>query len=967
MQFRRFFIRLFLAFTFCTSFGAVAYAQASGSLRGEVLDPTGAVVPGATVSITGNGLTRTAVSDGRGSYEIDGVAPGSYTVDASATGFAEYAQPEVTVAAGQIRQMNLTLEIAVEKEEVQVEDDAPNVDTSPADNASAIVIKGKDLDALSDDPDEMQSELEALAGPSAGPDGGQIYIDGFTGGQLPPKSAIREIRINQNPFSAEYDKLGYGRIEILTKPGSDQLHGQAFFNINNSVLNTNNPFASQEPGYQSEMFNVSVGGPINKNASYFFTAQRRNISDDSIINAYTLDQAFNPTRFSDAVLNPRVRTNISPRIDYQLGQNNTLTVRYQFVDDNETNDGIGQLSLVSQAYNVHSTEHTLQVTDTQVISSHTINETRFQFIRSINNQTPQSTDPTISVLGAFTGGGSAMGAVSDRVNRYELQNTTSMSLGHHVFKFGGRLRAWHEVDDATANFNGTFTFSSLAAYQTTQLGLQQGWTAQQIAAAGGGPSQFSIITGQPTASVTLVDAGLFAQDDWQVRPNLTLSAGLRFETQNDISDHADFAPRFSLAWAPGHSKGAPKTVVRAGFGIFYDRFAQDLVLNADRLDGTTEQQYIVTDPTFYPNIPGTADLTGALSLPTVYRIANNLRVPYVMQSAVSLERQVTKSAKVSLTYLNSRGVHQLLSENINAPLPGTYNPLDPAAAIRPLGNIGNVYEYVSQGVFRQNQLIANFNIRTGPRLSLFGYYALNYANSDTAGASSFPSNPYDLALDYGRASFDVRHRLFLAGTIGLNHGFSISPFVLVTSGQPFNITIGQDLNGDSIFNDRPAFATNLSSPTVVQTPWGAFDMAPQPGETIIPPNYGTGPGQFTANLRLSKTFSFGKKTEADSGTPQDGAPHGGGGPHGHGGPVGGFGGRGVGGPGGPFGGANTSGGRYSVTFSVFARNLFNRVNLAPPIGNLNSPLFGQSIALAGGPFGTSAANRRVDFQIIFSF
>jgi hypothetical protein len=966
MQRRFFNTKLFSILLVCIALSSAAFAQASGSLAGHVLDPSGAVVPGASISASTNGKTWNGVSNSLGAFEITGLPPGSYAVKAVATGFAEYVNPNVSVAAGQKCLINIPLAIAVEEQRVQVEEESPNVNVNPTDNASTIVIKGADLDALSDDPDELQSELEALAGPSAGPSGGQIYIDGFTAGQLPPKSAIREIRINQNPFSAEFDKLGYGRIEILTKPGTDHLHGQALFDINNSALNTSSPFASQEPSYQSEMFNASVGGPINKRASYFFSAQRRDINDNSIINAFVLDPSFNTSRFSQAILNPRVRTNISPRVDYQLSANNTLTVRYQFVDNNEKNDGIGQLSLATQAYDLHSTEHTLQVTDSQVISPRTVNETRFQFIRGINDQTPFSTDPTISVLGAFTGGGNALGTVNNHTDRYELQNITSMSLGHHFLKFGGRLRAVNEVDDSTANFNGTFTFTSLQAYQVTQLGLQQGWSPQQIRAAGGGANQFSIITGQPTASVTLVDAGLFAQDDWQIRRNLTLSAGLRFETQNDISDHADLAPRLAIAWGLGKNKGAPKTVVRAGFGIFYDRFTQDLILNADRLNGSTEQQFIVTDPSFFPDVPATNALEGALSLPTTYRIAGNVHAPYVMQSAVSLERQLSKNAKVSLTYLNTRGVHQLLSENVNAPLPGTYNPADPSTAIRPLGSVGNVYEYESAGVFRQNQLIANFNLRAGPRLSLFGYYALNYANSDTAGASSFPANPYDLALDYGRAAFDVRHRLFLAGTIGLNHGFSLSPFVLFTSGQPFNITLGRDLNGDSIFNDRPAFATNLSLPSVVATPWGTFDTNPQPGQTIIPPNYGTGPAQFTANLRLSKTFSFGKKDAIASAQSPMGGPHGDG-PRGRGPAGGGIGGGSLTGPGGPFGRPNTGSGRYTITFSAFARNILNRVNLAPPIGNLSSPLFGQSIALAGGPYNTASANRRIDFQIVFGF
>src|SRR5206468_2666976 len=245
------------------------------------------------------------------------------------------------------------LSIEEQKEKVVVSDSTTQLDTSSGSNANSITLKGKDLEALSDDPDELQEELTALAGPSAGPNGGQIYIDGFTAGQLPPKSSIREIRLNQNPFSAEYDKLGYGRIEILTKPGTDKLHGQILINGNDSDFNARNPFVglADQPGYHSVLYSGSLGGAINKKTSFFFSLDRRNIDEISIIDAPVLDANFNQTRFTGAVPNPRTRTNLTPRVDYQLSPTNTLTARYQYFRENEMNNGIGQFSLASQGYN----------------------------------------------------------------------------------------------------------------------------------------------------------------------------------------------------------------------------------------------------------------------------------------------------------------------------------------------------------------------------------------------------------------------------------------------------------------------------------------------------------------------------------------------------------------------------------------------------------------------------------------
>jgi hypothetical protein len=259
------------------------------------------------------------------------------------------------------------------------------------------LIKGKDLDALSDDPDELQSELTALAGPSSGPNGAQIFIDGFTGGQLPPKSSIREIRINQNPFSAHYDKLGYGRIEILTKPGTDKIHGNMMVMGNDSSFNSLNPFVSDEPPYYSVFANGSVGGSVGKKTSWFGSVFYRNSAANSIINAYVLGPSGDEYNYAAAVANPQSRLDISPRFDFQLGDKNTLTVRYMFDRQVQTNSGVSQFALESQAYSVSNYENSLQASDTQIINANTVNETRFQYVGARTDQVAQSVDPTVTI------------------------------------------------------------------------------------------------------------------------------------------------------------------------------------------------------------------------------------------------------------------------------------------------------------------------------------------------------------------------------------------------------------------------------------------------------------------------------------------------------------------------------------------------------------------------------------------
>src|SRR5437588_9552239 len=844
---------------------ASTFAQApTGRLQGQISDPTGAVIPDAAITLrNSSGLVVAAKSGGAGEYEFRNLAPGKYTVSVNATGFVPATQ-EIEIVAGQVKKTDIALKVLVKEQNIEVQSDAARVSTNSDNNASSIVISGKDLDAPSDEPEDFESELQALAGPSAGPNRGQIYIDGFTGGQLPAKSSIREIRINQNPFSAQYDRMGFGRIEILTKPGTDKLHGQFLFNDNHSVLDALNPFAASESDFSTRMVSGNVGGPISKKASYQINVERRDINEATVV----LPAAFAAANVAVApVLNPGVRTNFNSRFDYQIAASNTLMVRYQFTHNREENNGVGQLALPSQAFHQTGTENEIRISDTQILSPHAANETRFEWERGATDQNALVLGSTINVLGQFTEGGNPLGNSSVVTNHYELQNYTSINKGNHFMRLGGRLRATANSSLSTQNFNGTYTFDSLAAFQS------------------GTPRQLIIVTGNPLVENTFVDAGIYGEDDWKIRPNMTLSYGLRFETQNGIHDHGDWAPRVSFAWGLGGGKNsAPKTVLRTGMGIFYDRFGEALILQAERLNGINQQQVVIQNPS-YPNLPALSTL--AATPLTTYTIGPSLHAPYTMQLAASVERQVTKTATVTATYLHARGVHQLFSNVVSTvPVPQ--------------------YQFESGGVFNQNQLITNFNVRAGTRLTLLGSYSLSYANSNTAGAGNFPSNPVaGIKGDYGRAGYDVRNRLFFGGTVGLPRGFRVSPFLVANSGTPYNIITGTDLNGDSIFNDRPAFATDLSRPSVVQTSLGAFDTAPISGQALVPINFGTSPAQFALNMRLSKTFGLGPKIESPNQGQQQqrgqggpGATRGGpGGPGGMGGPGrGGEGGRGGGGP-----------------------------------------------------------------------
>jgi hypothetical protein len=474
------------------------------------------------------------------------------------------------------------------------------------------------------------------------------------------------------------------------------------------------------------------------------------------------------------------------------------------------------------------------------------------------------------------------------------------------------------------------------------------------------PSQFSIVAGNPNAHLSMTDVGLYLQDDWRVKPNLTVNLGLRYENQTDIRDWRDVAPRVGFAWAPGKSN---KTVIRGGWGIFYDRVGDTLLLNALKLDGGNQLQYTLANPLFFQATPPPLNVLGAASNPTIQKLIRDIRAPYLIQTAFGIERQLPGNTTVAVNYANSHGVHELLNTNINAPLPGTYTGV-PGSAVYPYGTPSNIYAYQSVGMLNQNQLIVNVNSRLNSAFSIFSYYTLNYAKSTSDGSSSFPANPYDIAADYGRSMMDVRHRFALGGSIVTKFNLRFSPFITVRSGIPFNITTGQDVNGDSIFNDRPAFAPNANCADTNDyacTKYGNFLLHPGPNSPIIPRNYATGPAYFAINLRMSRTWGFGPET---GGRPSN---RGGGGPVG-----GGFGGsRAMHGRGGGFGGFGDSstGRKYNLTLWIEARNLTNTVDPAVPMGVLESSRFGESNGLAGGygPSGGTANNRRLTMGVRFSF
>jgi hypothetical protein len=585
--------------------------------------------------------------------------------------------------------------------------------------------------------------------------------------------------------------------------------------------------------------------------------------------------------------------------------------------------------------------------------------------------------PSISVQGAFDGGGAQIGNSGNTNNRWELTNMTTRTHGTHTLKWGGRLRQSFLDDISINNFGGAYTFfgtsgpqldasnqpipntktdlSALEVYRRTLLFQRAGLTPALIRQYGGGATQFRLNAGAPAVSVNQFDIGLFVNDDWRLRPNLTLSYGLRYETQTNLGDLSDLAPRIGVAWGvDGRANKPAKTVLRAGFGIFFDRIGETITLQTDRFNGTTQHSYVIQLPDFYPAIPSPGSLGGAQQPQQLQLAYDGIRAPRTYQMNVGVDRQINKYARVSVTYFNNRGVHILRSRDINAPINGLFPSGD--RQVRLLTE--------STGFSRTNQITISPNVNY-KKMFLFGFYMLGAGKSDAEGQ---PADPYNLRSEWGPSSIgDVRQRFLIGTSLPLPWKLIVSPFLFASTGSPYNITSGHDTNGDTFTSERPALVSGAGPSDCrggnlfYASGFGCFNLSPAPVTSTIGRNYGRGPGTVNLNLRVARSWAFGNRGE--SGLAEGGGPIGLGGARGGAmGPI-----PGGGPPVAMFGAP--SGKKYNLTLSVSARNALNHPNYTPPSGDLSSPFFGVYRSLSGfGPFGSPTTyNRKIDIQLRLMF
>lgn len=901
---------------------ASASAQDVIELRGVVLDEFGASIAGVLLALDdGQGNKVTTKTNEKGQYGFENLTTGRYTLTAMTDGFAEFSQ-QIELKAGQAQTINLTLKVVI-TDQIEVTTEAAGVSTEPDQNLSATKLDEEELVALPDDRDELLQVLQAMAG---GSEDATVYIDGFSDDRLPPKDSIQAVRINSNPFSSEYSEPGRRRIEVITKPGSDRIGGNLRFNFNDEALNARNAATIRRAPLQIREFTGNLSGPIIRNRwGYFVEFEREEQDENAQINATVLAPiSLQPQPFFDVAVTPARETEFSIRTDYQAGARHTLGFRYNYETESQQNQGLGSgFDLPERAFDSTRKSQWMRFSVTSVISDSVVNEMRLSLSRRNIESKAQNSSPAMVVLDAFSIGGN-QGSLQNDVsrNRLEFINNVTFTRKSHTIKAGIQTERDQLDYFNRSNFGGTFTFgadfergadgnilpgndgqpvtiTSLENYRRTLMGLP-----------GYGPSQFSIVRGDPFTGLSQWEIAWFAQDDWRISPRLTLSFGLRHEIETDLDDRMNIAPRVAFAWGADKDNNS---VVRGGAGLFFDHLNSDITFDTLRYDGIRQQQFIIRQPQFFPNIPG--DLGEVTqNQPTLRTRSTDLDAAYEIHASISYERKLPWKMQASVGYTWQRGLHLLRTRNINAPFTDSTD--------RPFPDQGPILQYESTGISVRHEFRINLQKRASRNLTLFGNYTLASARSDTDGAGTNPASAYDLALEFARSNFDQRHRLFIGGSINLPMNLRISPFIRINSGRPFNITTGQDNNGDTRFTDRPAFASP-GDPEAIVTRFGVFNPNPNSDDPIIPRNYGQGPGQISFDMNFAKTFNIGERLSSDSN------------------------------------GKAKNDERFRLTLGANVRNIFNHTNPAGFSGVLSSPRFGIA--------NRALAARRVELTLRFSF
>jgi hypothetical protein len=894
---------------FCFALSIGGNAQTC-TLTGTVLDPSGAAIVGAEVRLQAATPGETTTGP-RGSFVLHCAGNNPYQVTVHAPGFAE------SRVSGRGR-ANITvhLHIADVHTDVEVgEDSGVSVDADHG--AGTHTLTAQDLQGMADDPDDFKRQLQVLAASSGGAPGQAIItVDGFQNSStFPPKSSIASIRVNPDLFSAEYDRPPYqgGRVEIFTKPGRDSMHGALFFTDSDSAFNATDPFALSATPAGKRRYGFEFGGPIRKQKSDFFLAlERRDIDEFNVVNAVVLNSEGEETPLSENVSAPQRLWIGSARTDWQLSPRNMLAATYSANVNDSDNVGSGGLVLPEGGYNSTISEQDLRLTDIFTLSPTLLHQTHIGFTWKSTNDVPLSSAPSLQVAGSFTGGGATAGYLRNRERDLEVDDDVLWSHHKHSVKIGVTSLGVmvHDFDPDT--FNGAFVFGGGLApglgnssQQIAISGLEQ-YRRALLGLPGGVPTTYSVTEGDPLVPFTQWRVAGFAQDQWSVKPRLSLALGLRYALQTSPASFGNLVPRVGMAWSPDHKQ---RWVIHVRGGLFSSPVMPDVTTEAYRLNGVRQTQTLLYSPSFtQPLVP----TPSTIAVATTRQFAANVGQTWSFQSQIGVERELPQHWHAQANLFDAQAWNTLRSRNINAPLVNE-NTTNPLLAPRPITPGRNIFQFEQSGHLHGQVLFLGVDQHSYKRFGIFVGYLYFNLKTDADSATLFPQSSYSDQGETARASWESTHRLFAIGQLNLPEKLSLTSQFDASSGDPYNVVTGMDNNGDGVFNDRPS-PTSQQGTGTYQTPFGLLNTTAINGS--LGRNAGTMPALIHLDSNLSRTFEL----------------------HSHG---------------------NAGDRHQSVTLNARSANLLNHTNVTTVGSVVGSPTFAQPLA--------AEAARRVEFGIRYTF
>jgi hypothetical protein len=740
-----------------------------GRLIVAVADQTNAMIPRATVTVmrqdgsAADPAFAPVMTGAEGVAVIEGLPDGRYTLQVEFSGFATAIVRDIRVRGGDTRR-RVTLQIGKLDEAVTVSRDRQSSSLDPRGSAFSSVLTREQIDALPDDPDEMEAALKAMA-----PPGSTIRVDGFSGGKLPPKSQIRSIRLPRlDMFAAQNHggMTGMMFIDIMTMPGNGPLRGNVDFNFLDDALNARNAFTPNKPQEQMRQFGWGLSGTIRPNKTSFSI----NGGAGSQYSSPNLLAVLPDGSTTTATLRqPRDSYNVTARIDHAITKDHALRASFDRDASTSGNLGVGGYNLFDRAYDTDVSTSTFRFSENGPIGRRLFVDSRLQLRWTDTESRSAVESPTIRVQDAFTAGGAQLRG-GRRGFEFELASDLDYVKGAHSWRTGILLEGGRFRSDDTTNYLGTYTFASMADYLA------------------GRASNFTRRVGEPNIQYSTIQAGVYLQDDWRITRGLLLSPGMRFGAQQHVDDRWNASPRMSAAWSPRRNG---TFTVRGSYGYFYDWIPSDLYKQTLLIDGVRQREINV----FRPSFPDPGD--AGVALPTNrYLWSNDLDLPTAHRLTVGAEQTVSKNGRLNFSYSRGWGRGLLRGRNLNAPIGG----------VRPDQHLANTVELVTDAESRSQSfgVFYSFVRPDWRRTFLMMNYNWSRNETNTSGAFAIPAGGDSLASEWGPSGGDIRHRV---GT-----SFSSSPFRNVTvglnlrgqSGMPYNVTTGRDDNADGLFNDRPA-------------------------------------------------------------------------------------------------------------------------------------------------------------------